>query len=444
MLGPLFRRRPIAIGGFSLVLAYLVSRALTSPWPIDFKAWRAEGILFSGILLIAAMAAAALLALRPATLEPRLGGLDRLYGLHKQLGIAVCALLAIHWLADLSPKILVALDLMTPRVKSPKPTGPVSLIASLRGPAKDLGEWAAWSMVLLLPLALWGKAIAYGLWRHVHKIFALVLVAGVFHSALLMPLELWASPVGAATALALSVASVAALLSLTGRIGARRTVRGEIVAAQRLNPHTIELRCRLAGGWRSHSPGQFALLTLDPSEGAHPYTMASADRGDGEVSFVIKALGDYTRRVVEQARPGQPVSIEGPYGRFDLPADDSPQVWIAGGIGVTPFMAWLDQLSLSGQSRRAVDFFWCVSNTADAVRLDWLRERAAASGVRLHLIDAARQEFLSAEHPVFAGRLEQRQVWFCGPAGLAKALSAGLAARGLPPSAFHTEAFGFR
>ncbi len=444
MSGQFFRRHPLATGALLVLLAYLASRGLSSPWPVDFKAWRNEVILLSGVLLMAAMAAAALLALRPATLEPRLGGLDRLYGLHKQLGIAVCVLLAVHWLADLSPKILAALDLMAPRAKHPRPEGPVDLLASLRSPAKEVGEWAAWSMLLLLPLALWGKAIAYGLWRHVHKLFSLVLIAAVFHSALLTPVELWLTPAGLVLAVALLVATAAAVLSLTGRIGARRTVKGVVVAARRLNPRTVELRCRVSGPWQRHAAGQFALLTLDPKEGAHPYTIASADHGDGEISFVIKALGDHTRRLVEQVQPGQAVSIEGPYGRFDLPAENGPQVWIAGGIGITPFMAWLDELNARGEARREVDCFWCVASPAEAVRLDWLRRRAAACGVRLHLVDAAQKEFLSADHPVFHSGLEQMRVWFCGPAGFARAMRRGLTARGLPPAAFHTEAFGFR
>ena len=51
----------------------------------------------------------------------------------------------------------------------------------------------------------------------------------------------------------------------------------------------LEVTCRLDGRWR-HRAGQFAFLTCDRLEGQHPFTLSAADRGNGEVSFTIKAL----------------------------------------------------------------------------------------------------------------------------------------------------------
>ena len=48
-------------------------------------------------------------------------------------------------------------------------------------------------------------------------------------------------------------------------------------------------------------------LTFDAAEGQHPFTIASADQGDGRLTFQIKALGDYTRGLVPQLRAGQAV-----------------------------------------------------------------------------------------------------------------------------------------
>nr|WP_246253992.1 hypothetical protein [Comamonas jiangduensis] len=84
-------------------------------------------------------------------------------------------------------------------------------------------------------------------------------------------------------------------------------------------------------------------------EGPHPFTIASAPDGyartdDGRqlLRLVIKPLGDYTQTLHARLQPGQTVRIEGPYGHFDgQGAARRVQVWIAGGVGITPFLALL-------------------------------------------------------------------------------------------------------
>ncbi len=46
--------------------------------------------------------------------------------------------------------------------------------------------------------------------------------------------------------------------------------------------------------------GQFAFVTLHADEGAHPHTISSAWAQDGRLTFIIKALGDYTRALPDQ------------------------------------------------------------------------------------------------------------------------------------------------
>ncbi|MGV8671100.1 reductase, partial [Pseudomonas aeruginosa] len=70
--------------------------------------------------------------------------------------------------------------------------------------------------------------------------------------------------------------SACALLSLSGRIGRARRHAGVVTAVERHGESLLEVTCRLQGDW-SHRAGQFAFLTCDRLEGAHPFTIASAD-----------------------------------------------------------------------------------------------------------------------------------------------------------------------
>jgi predicted ferric reductase len=94
------------------------------------------------------------------------------------------------------------------------------------------------------------------------------------------------------------------------------------------------------------SPGQFAYLSVDCTQGCgvshefHPYTLDS-DPLDRKVSVAVKALGDDSARLLH-VRPGNKATLEGPYGNlFKKVGPTEAQLWIAGGIGITPFISLL-------------------------------------------------------------------------------------------------------
>ena len=109
--------------------------------------------------------------------------------------------------------------------------------------------------------------------------------------------------------------------------------------------NSLEIDVQPEGGWRGHQAGQFAFLRFDKSEGAHPFTISSDWAGDGHLRFLINALGAHTRDLFERLKVGDAVRVEGPYGRFTFEGSSPRQIWIGGGIGVTPFMARLQALA---------------------------------------------------------------------------------------------------
>ena len=68
---------------------------------------------YTGVLGMGVMSVAMLLAVRPAWLEHRLHGLDKMYRLHKWLGISGLVLAVLHWLCAQGPKWLVQAGLLT-------------------------------------------------------------------------------------------------------------------------------------------------------------------------------------------------------------------------------------------------------------------------------------------------------------------------------------------
>ncbi|MBK6295079.1 MAG: ferric reductase-like transmembrane domain-containing protein [Rhodoferax sp.] len=400
---------------------------------------RQEGLYLSGLLSIAMMSLTMFLATRPAWLEAPLGGMDRVYRTHKWAGILAVSFAAMHWLIEMSDDILKAMIGRTGRLPKEKFTG---LLEVLRDLSKDMGEWAIYALLVMLVITLW-KKFPYRSWRILHRAMPVLYLMLAMHAALLAPTAYWSQPVGAMLAVLLVAGVYGAIRSLLDGIGRSRVASGRIVAVEHPVPDVTTVRCRLEQGWRAHRPGQFAFVTFDDKEGAHPFTIASADQGDRTISFQIKALGDYTRKLGERVQAGQPVRVEGPYGRFDLARCNrrARQIWIAGGIGVTPFLAWLESLQGKPDQVSAADLHYCTRDRdtdAFVPRLETLC--AALPGIRLHIHGARQGAVLKAES---LGEPKGAEIWFCGPSGLADALRQGIHAMGWRPR-FHQEVFEMR
>ena len=206
---------------------------------------------------------------------------------------------------------------------------------------------------------------------------------------------------------------------------------------------TLETTIALPEGWPGHTAGQFAFVTFDAAEGAHPFTISSAWQGDGRISFLIKGLGDYTRQLPDTLAVGQPVTVEGPYGRFTFAGGKARQVWVAGGIGITPFIARMQALAQAPDGKR-VDLFYSTS-APDAVFINKVRQRAEDAGVVLHLLVSQRDGRLDARRIAAAvPDWKAADFWFCGPAAFGDAIRTDLCDQGLPAANFHQELFEMR
>ena len=431
--------------------------ALTGLWLLADTLWPAQPGLFamrrgwvqySGVLAMAMMSVAMVLAVRPVWLERHLDGLDKMYRLHKWLGIGALVLAVLHWLWAKGAKWAVDWGWLQRPQRGPRAefTGLEGLLRGWRPAAEGLGEWAFYAAVLLIVLAL-VKRFPYRLFAKTHKLLAVAYLVLVFHTAVLTKIDYWAQPVGWVQAVLLVAGTVSAVIVLLGRIGARRTAHGTIESLERFPTlHMLETTLLLDERWAGHQPGQFAFLTSSAAEGAHPYTIASAwNPQDRRISFVTKALGDHTGTLHERLRVGDRVKIEGPYGHFTFEGDAPQQIWIGAGIGITPFIARMKHLAQAGARGPTVVDLFHPTAAIDPAALQKLQANARAAGVRLHLLVDGQDERLTGE------RLRQMvpgwknaSVWFCGPAGFGQALRADLTAQGLPDDAFHQELFQMR
>lgn len=419
------------------------------PTPFTYFSFRTVFMQYSGLIAMAAMSIAMLLATRPRWLEPRLNGLDKMYRLHKWLGIIALVVSVLHWWWAQGTKWMVGWGWLVRPQRGPRPPdselGTIeAVLRSQRGLAEQMGEWAFYAAVLLLVLAL-VKRFPYHLFRKTHKWLALAYLVLVFHTVVLVKFAYWTQPVGWIIALLLAAGTVSAVLVLAGRVGARRKAKGEIESLIWYPElRVLETCVRLSEAWPGHAAGQFAFVTSDPGEGAHPYTIASAwHPEERRITFITKALGDHTARLRDRLKKGMTVTMEGPYGCFDFSDSLSRQIWVGAGIGITPFVARMKELSRR-PGARPIDLFHPTAVYEQAA-IDKLVADAAAAGVRLHIVQDDKDGRLDGDRiRSLVPQWREASIWFCGPAAFGQALRKDFVAHGLPSAHFHQELFEMR
>jgi predicted ferric reductase len=89
----------------------------------------------------------------------------------------------------------------------------------------------------------------------------------------------------------------------------------QVAAVREVEPGLTEIAMQPLGRRMEFIPGQFAMVYLEAKDGwhRHPFTIASAPRQD-LLRVTVKALGDYTSRLIDLVEPGMPAVIGGPHG----------------------------------------------------------------------------------------------------------------------------------
>jgi predicted ferric reductase len=190
-------------------------------------------------------------------------------------------------------------------------------------------------------------------------------------------------------------------------------------------------------------PGQFLLwrfLARGFWWSAHPFSLSAAPDGRS-LRITVKGLGDHSARLA-RVPVGTRVLAEGPFGVFTAAARRREKLLlIAGGIGVTPVRALLEDLEGD-----VVVLYRALSDD-DLVLRDELAAIAAARGFELHEVvgDHRAEEgrrLLTAPHlRELVPDLAERDVFVCGPPGLADFLKREARRAGVPRRHVHAERF---
>jgi len=351
-----------------------------------------------GAAAFTAMSLCFVFAARNSRIDALTGGPGRSYRIHRWLGYWAFVTLIGHWM-----------------LAQPHGEGYLPHLASLAGQS---GEYAAIALILLICMAVL-EIIPYHIWKLSHYLMGpiyLVIVFHVFFAA--VPVAPWGL-----------LWWILLFITLMGLGGLASTVINHLMSAARYQVKSIThardtLDIRLVPEDGNHptqwSPGQFATIYSDRDglREPHPLTISSSPQNP-ELRFLVGTGGDYTSRLSNQLKVGDTIHLQSIRGEFS--PDVSPtrrlrQIWVAGGTGISPFLAAID--AMQPDEGPQIDLFYCYrslghvadieSMVAHAKRLPqlvihFLGERDGAT-----FTDTTFPSLLSEDWP-------QAELYVCGP-----------------------------
>lgn len=382
-----------------------------------------------GSVNIVLMASALFLSTRPKWAEQYFGGLDKMYITHRRLATTALLLIFVH---------VITVPMSTHWV-----LGNYLAVIAFTGIISI-------ALISLAPRIAYLNKLTGGTyegWKHLKKYIGIFFIIAYLHPLLIK------SPLDAFIAINfVQVFFIIGALSylyteVFGRFF-KKYVPYTVEGVKHPNQSTTQVTLRAKkDSIRKQRAGQFLFVRF-PGDRAlnqsHPFTISSAPHED-VLRLTIKASGDFTRDLFTRLKPGMDAIVEGAYGMFDYRTGGGKQIWIAGGIGLTPFLSFIR--AMDGTLNHHIDFYYTVRHKEEALFTEEI-EAAAKQNPRLkaRIRFSATDGSLSIDDIVKNAddSLKEHHIYMCGPLPMIQAFEKKFLALGVPAGNIHFEEFNLR
>ncbi|MBO9448338.1 ferric reductase-like transmembrane domain-containing protein [Ruegeria sp. R14_0] len=374
-----------------------------------------------GALSMSSMALSLILAARWRVVDRLMGGPDKSYGAHRWLGFFALAGALGHW--------------------ATAETFGAGVVPLLAESGESVGWYAAMGL-LMLTCAAMVRAIPYHVWKASHMLMGPVFLLAAYHTFFV------ASPLSVGVAPWTLMAAVSAVgLLAWGQTLLRKFELSRLVTVENAVPFDggMDVTFRSDKPLPAFRPGQFATIAHNWARAeAHPFTIAGGDETSRR--FVIRAAGDWTDEFVTTVTAGDQFRLGRGVGRFlpQVQSTRTEQLWVAGGVGVTPFMAALERMEPDSNAR--VNLIYCIRSRETAGAMADVEHHAARlPQVDLYVLNDIEGDRLTPARltQIMRDMSMDAQVYLCGPEGLKLMVTSAWETLG-KTGRIHSERFDFR
>jgi glycine betaine catabolism B len=201
----------------------------------------------------------------------------------------------------------------------------------------------------------------------------------------------------------------------------------------------------------SYKPGQYVMVTikLGDSELVHPFSLSSSPTELDFIEFTKKLTSSEYSATLKVMKPFDWARIDGPYGKFTCECEYEKIIFLAGGIGITPFFSIIKYCADKNLGTNIILFYGARNQNEIAFKkeLDEMQSRNSNLKIIYVLNEPltgwrGKSGFVSVdlvkqEVPDFRERI----FYACGPPGMVSAMQKMVAALGLPETQLRLESF---
>jgi predicted ferric reductase len=388
-----------------------------------------------GLVGITIFALTFVLSTRVKFIEDIFGGLDKVYIVHGILGGTALILILFH------PVFLILKFI---------PSN-ISLAAKYLIPSSywsvNFGIIALLGLILLISITLFTR-IKYNKWKFSHEFLGLVFIIAVLHIFLVRRV-VSQDNIFSGYYIYVGIISFIGVVSFSYSLFIKnRFMKNAVYIVSNIQQNKDRFIIEMTPDHKpiSYKSGQFIFVRFyneHLSREEHPFSIASQSNSNN-IKIIIKKLGDFTNKL-ENLKVGDKVSIEGPYGRFNADYKSKDQIWIAAGIGITPFLGMLEDLFDYSESVK-VDLYYSVKDDSDFIGYDFISNiTTKIKTFRFIPWNSTKRGRLTAEEiEKTSGKLGDKEFFLCGPEGFKEGIIHKLIKLDIKKDNIHEEAFEFR
>jgi len=381
---------------------------------------RIMGEVFSS-WVVTVFAANFLMATRAKWVEKIFGGLDKMYMIHRRSGIIAVALLILHFL--FVPRDLTE---FTPG----KPMGFYALVLILLG-------------VLISAAPVFKRKIKYNKWLIFHKFMGLFYILGIAH-AMNVPTLTSELPIVRIYVFGMALLGIVAWFYRAFLYNLfNKKLNYTVDSIKRFDDDIIEISLKADKKQLVYQAGQFTFVSFKGinRQEPHPFTISSHP-SDENLRLTVKALGDYTADLQTSLKEGTKAKVQGTYGQFNFKnAKYKKQLWLAGGIGITPFLSFVKETS----SDYDVTLVWSIKTLKEANYKEEIETVVSDKpNVKFVINDTDTKGFFTIDKMYKSIDLKDHSIFICGPEVMRESYIKQLLQKGVSIQDIHYEEFSFR
>lgn len=254
----------------------------------------------------------------------RFFGMDRIIKFQRKFSLIICIFVVLHPVFFIAAESVPALDYLLPNFS-------VLPLA--------LGTLSFYIFIVILIASRLYKRISYDGWQYLHVLTYILFFFVLYHAV-----NIGSSYNSSALVKTIYFFMlIFVLIGIVYRTNYKLKQRGlkffvKNIEWETKDAFTLTLKPNKQFSFKA---GQFCFLRLkkDKLYARHPFTISSSPKEEN-LSFTMKLTGRFTKAASE-LKKGEEVIVDGPFGIFTIEDHEKDLVFIAGGVGIAPFMSMI-------------------------------------------------------------------------------------------------------